>query len=214
MVQQTNYVQAVRAIKEAIQVTRLRTAKLVNKELLALYYAIGKYISVNSRNASWGANAIAVISRNLQEELPGLRGFSEANMRKMRIFYEAWSDTFDGFRSPVTNEITLLANDNAIEIRSLATNELSQDFLDFFLSVGFTHHFEIITKAKTLEDRLFFIQRCANEFWNVDTLKYWLKQGRDKLPATSTNFNSTINDTKFRQKAIAAFREEYNLPFV
>ena len=41
------YVDAVKAIKEAIQISRYRAAKLVNKEVLALYYAVGKYISPN-----------------------------------------------------------------------------------------------------------------------------------------------------------------------
>ena len=85
-IQQADYIQAVKAIKEAIQNTRLRTSRLVNRELLSLYYAIGKYISLNSRSAQWGTGAIAAISQNLQQELPGLRGFSEGNMRKMRIF--------------------------------------------------------------------------------------------------------------------------------
>lgn len=43
---QSNYIEAVKAIKVAIQETRLRTMHVVNKELLALYYAIGKYISL------------------------------------------------------------------------------------------------------------------------------------------------------------------------
>lgn len=77
-IQQSDYIQAVKVIKEAIQNTRLRTSRLVNRELLSLYYAIGKYISLNSRSAQWGAGAIAAISQNLQQELPGLRGFSEA----------------------------------------------------------------------------------------------------------------------------------------
>jgi len=213
-IQQADYIQAVKAIKEAIQETRYRTAKLVNKELLALYYAIGKYISANSRNATWGSGAIAAISRSLQEELPGLRGFSEVNIKRMRTFYEAWSKTFEENRPLPTDEIILLKQTDDIEIRPLMTDELTGGTMEAFLNIGFTHHYEIILKAQTLDDRLFFIKRCAEEFWNVETLKYWLKEGRDKLPATATNFGMTISDDKFRQKAIAAFREEYNLPFV
>ena len=50
------YTEAVRAIKEAILESRYRAARLVNKEILALYYAIGGYISVQSRAARWGSN--------------------------------------------------------------------------------------------------------------------------------------------------------------
>ena len=48
------YTEAVRVIKEAILESRYRAARLVNKEILALYYAIGGYISVQSRAARWG----------------------------------------------------------------------------------------------------------------------------------------------------------------
>ena len=72
-----------------------RAARLVNKEVLALYYAIGGYISVQSRAARWGSNAIGTISELLQQELPGLRGFSETSIKRMRIFYEAWCSMFE-----------------------------------------------------------------------------------------------------------------------
>ena len=66
----SDYLQAVKAIKQAILESRYRAARLVNKEVLALYYAIGGYISVRSRAAKWGTNAIGVISDLLQQELP------------------------------------------------------------------------------------------------------------------------------------------------
>jgi len=37
--------------------------------------------------------------------------------------------------------------------------------------VGFTHHSEILVKEKSLQGRLFYVARCAAEFWTVDTLK-------------------------------------------
>ena len=89
------YAEAVKAIKEAILESRYRAARLVNKEVLALYYAIGGYISVQSRAARWGSNAIGTISELLQQELPGLKGFGEKQLRNMRSFYEAWSNYFN-----------------------------------------------------------------------------------------------------------------------
>ena len=230
-IQQADYIQAVKAIKEAIQNTRLRTSRLVNRELLSLYYAIGKYISLNSRSAQWGTGAIAAISQNLQQVLPGLRGFSEGNMRKMRIFYEEWESVFEN-RPTLTDEITTSLLPDSIEIRALSTNEIAKPLpdaveiralsthvlqpeeLNAFTSVGFTHHYEIIKHTETLSDRLFFIQKCASEFWNVDTLKYHLTQGRSKGEFLANNFDKTIESESFRRKAIAAFRDEYNMPFV
>ena len=100
------YAEAVRAIKEAILESRYRAARLVNKEVLALYYAIGGYISVQSRTARWGTNTIGTISELLQQELPGLRGFSETSIKRMRIFYEAWCCLFEN-RPSTTDDLHL-----------------------------------------------------------------------------------------------------------
>jgi len=99
-----NYSKAILLIKSAILKSRYRAAVLANRELLSLYYGIGKYISKNSRNHFWGTNAIETISIQLQQELPGLRGFSDGNLRKMRIFFEEW-ETLNSNRSLTTNEI-------------------------------------------------------------------------------------------------------------
>ncbi|MBR3924051.1 MAG: hypothetical protein IKJ45_13110 [Kiritimatiellae bacterium] len=61
------------------------------QEQLALYYGIGRFISVNTRKRNWGAGIIDGISERLKAELPGLRGFSGRSLKNMRSFYEAWS---------------------------------------------------------------------------------------------------------------------------
>lgn len=79
---------AVKQIKQAILQSRYRAAILANKEMLSLFYGIGKYVSENSRNGYWGSGAIEAISTMLQNELPGLRGFGVANIKYMRLFYD------------------------------------------------------------------------------------------------------------------------------
>ena len=74
---------AVKAIKDAILKSQLQAASIVNKEMLSLYFGIGAYVSNNSRNGFWGKGAIEIISKRLQEDLPGLRGFSAANIKFM-----------------------------------------------------------------------------------------------------------------------------------
>ena len=92
-----NCSEAIQAIKSAILKSRYRAAALANRELLSLYYGIGKYISENSRTGFWGTGAIDTISERLQQELPGLRGFSTTNMKNMRLFFEAWKDELSAF---------------------------------------------------------------------------------------------------------------------
>lgn len=82
------YQNAVDVIKTAILQSQARAIKAVNQEQLALYFGIGRYISINTRKKNWGKGAIETISGLLRKELPGLRGFSARNIKNMRTFYE------------------------------------------------------------------------------------------------------------------------------
>lgn len=86
---------AVHAIKGAILQSQQRALASINQEQLALYYGIGRFISLNTRNKNWGKGFIEAISEQLRRELPGLRGFSAPSLRKMRSFYEEWRMLFD-----------------------------------------------------------------------------------------------------------------------
>ena len=97
---------AIIAIKTAILQSQYRAAKVVNREQLALYFGIGRYISENSRNGYWGTNAIETISEQLQKELPGLRGFGVASIKNMRQFYESWAPYFNSVAMSSCNSLT------------------------------------------------------------------------------------------------------------
>ena len=84
------YNNAAEIIKTAILQSQYEASKDVNRIQLGLYFSIGKFLSEKTRNAKWGANALQSISEKLQSDLPGLRGFSATNLKKMRTFYDNW----------------------------------------------------------------------------------------------------------------------------
>lgn len=53
----TTYVEAVKTIKTAILRSQSRAARATNVEQLSLYFAIGGYVSANSREGTWGTGA-------------------------------------------------------------------------------------------------------------------------------------------------------------
>lgn len=87
----TGYREEVQTIKTAILRAQYAAAKSANAQQLQLYFAVGGYVSANTRNGTWGTNALKTISEQLRKELPGLRGFSTTSLKYMRIFFEAWS---------------------------------------------------------------------------------------------------------------------------
>jgi predicted nuclease of restriction endonuclease-like (RecB) superfamily len=148
----------------------------------------------------------------LQQELPGLRGFSAGNIKKMRIFYEKWCECLEN-RALLTHDLKKMVNQN-IEIRTLSTDDLKK-VPSGFLNIGFTHHYEILNKIASHEERLFYIEQCATEFWNVETLRYNLKSKLySKQGKLSNNFKTTISDKDLQRKALLSFKDEYLLDFV
>jgi len=216
-----SYTASIKVIKQAILQSRYRAAVLVNREMLMLYFGIGEYISKNSREGSWGTNAIEVISAQLQKELPGLRGFSTTNLKNMRLFYEAWQQVIPNSpnRQLATDDLQIIDNQNTnneVIIRQMSSDELNTDIaLRNFVSIGFSHHIAIITGVKSQEERMFYINNCASGFWSVEKLQYNIKSNLyNQQGSIINNFLKTISEADFRGKALRAFKDEYLLDFV
>jgi predicted nuclease of restriction endonuclease-like (RecB) superfamily len=227
--------EAAAVIKEAIVRSRFQAATLVNRELLSLYYAVGKYVSDNSREGFWGKGAIKQISENLQRELPGLRGFSESSIKRMRQFYEDWQPVFSNRpllmgdlpenenaekRPLVMGEIQIVPNiENSIDLnllmRLLDGLVVPRFAADEFLRVGFTHHSEILAKEKSIDGRLFYVSQCAAEFWTVEALKSNLRgELYARTGAMPNNFLRTLPSDEQARRAIRSFKDEYLLDFI
>jgi len=211
--------EAATIIKNAIVHSRYNAAKMVNKQLLGLYYGVGKYVSDNSRSGTWGTNAIKNISDDLQKMLPGLRGFSEGAIKKMRLFYEEWSSVFSN-RSLAMNDLLVIPqNGDTIDL-SLLVKHLDGFYapefsLERFHGVGFTHHYTIMAKEKSLNGRLFYIAQCAENFWTVETLKSNLRgELYSRLGTMPNNFLQTLPDSEQARRAIRVFKDEYLLEFI
>ncbi len=74
-------------IKERICSSQYEALKKVNYELISLYRDIGKMIVQKQKKHGWGKSIVEKLSRDLQKELPGLRGYSVQNLWYMRQFY-------------------------------------------------------------------------------------------------------------------------------
>ncbi len=224
MREKQNYDEAVKAIKTAILQSQYDAARTVNEKQLMLYYGIGKYISLNSRSGFWGKGAIDAISGQLDKELPGLRGFTPRNLRYMRTFYEEW-EILDSAEQPEKIEEIVSGNleltNSKLEktaIKSLWNLQVPkcQNFpMDAFLHIGFTHHRVILGKIKNLEERIFYIRRCADEHFTVEALKSSLAADdyhhQGSLP---NNFARTLSAERQALKAIGAFKDEYLLDYI
>jgi hypothetical protein len=94
----------VKQLKQHILASRYLVAKMANAEALKLYFIIGSDLDFEIKSNQWGDKILESVSARLQQELPGLRGFSASNLKKMRIFYNAWKPS-NAIRSSLTNQM-------------------------------------------------------------------------------------------------------------
>ena len=226
-------VNAVKEIKSAIVRAQSRVAANANAEMLSLYFGIGRYVSYKTQTEKWGTGVIDTISQQLQKEMPGLRGFGARNIRNMRQFYEKWaedliwqtpsakleSESKKGEThpsAPANNDLS--AVDGIVWPSPTAKLETAGGMtvtVAEFLSISFSHHMEILSGAKPLEERLFYVHEAALRHFNLEQLRDSIKRDdfhhRGAMPS---NFAATIPDVALARKTLAMFRDEYLLDFV
>jgi predicted nuclease of restriction endonuclease-like (RecB) superfamily len=191
-------------ISRQILQSRYRAARLVNRELLLLYYAVGRRLSEKIAAEKWGAKVLEQLSDDLQKQLPGLRGFSFTNLKNMRQFADAYSQL--EFVQVLTAQTP---------ISQLLTGQLEEGIIDIFLSVSFTHHIRLLSRCSDWSERSYYMQKSVENQWTVEMLDWQIKskafQKRDQT--LSSNFSRTLPEN-LHETALQAFKDEYLLDFI
>ena len=224
---------AVQQIKSAILKSQARAVQMINQEQLSLYYGIGRYVSQHSRKGYWGTGAIGRISKQLQAELPGLKGFSEENIKLMRRFYEAWKDievksvvqptentnfnTQESSANSVVKTTELQTFDSEAEtIRQLQLTNDTDFPITAFLNISFTHHVTIFRYAKDYDERKFYILLAYQNRLIADDLeqKIRVEHTYENQDALSNNFFKTIPDKQLAFRTLRMFKDSYLLDYI
>lgn len=79
-------------LKRRIQEAQVRAGLAVNRELVLLYWSIGREILVRQEREGWGAKVIDSLARDLHQSFPEMKGLSPRNLKYMRAFAEAWPE--------------------------------------------------------------------------------------------------------------------------
>ena len=208
---------AVQTIKNAILQSQSRAVQMISGAQLSLYFGVGLYVSANSRNGQWGTGAIKTISEQLRRELPGLRGFSEESIKKMRTFAEYWHHYLN--RSPSATDLEESGVRAVITYDYFSLSKWSPLATEInreeFLGISFSHHMEILHKTKDINEVLFCIHETVVHQWDKYTLRDVLKAGIPQPEHVApNNFVQTMTSAKQAMKAIRMFKDEYLLDYI
>ena len=84
------YNAVVEEIKDRVRQAQYKAMKLVNKELIKLYWFIGQTIVSKQAALGWGKSVVDELAKDLQSAFPGTQGFSSRNLWRMRSLYQSY----------------------------------------------------------------------------------------------------------------------------
>lgn len=117
------YQPLINEIKELIHKKQYHVLKQLNAETINLYWEIGKEISRQQQEKGWGKSIVQILSKELQKEFPGAKGYSAANLWRMRNFYLTYRNSEK--LAPMVREISW---SNNIIIMEKCKDELQKEF--------------------------------------------------------------------------------------
>ena len=95
---QPQFAEVFTLIKNAQQ----KVISTTNRELIKLYWVIGKYVSDRLSTSEWGQKTIEQLAVFIQTQEPGIKGFEKRNLERMRQFYETYPEITTALRTQLS----------------------------------------------------------------------------------------------------------------
>ncbi len=196
------------SLKDRIFRARISAARAVNRELVLLYWDIGRGIAEKQETAGWGDAVVERLAADLRAEFPDVRGFSAANIWRMRQFYEALSS-----ESFLAQAVRVLG-----PTRSGATSGgfLAQAVRELAASVPWGHHVFMLGKINDPAARLYYLRATAQLGWSRKVLLNQIKAGayeRAVIEKKTHNFALALPE-HLAEQADEMLKSWYNLEFL
>ena len=163
------YRQFIEDLKARVTAARISAARTVNRDLILLYWDIGRAIVEKQRTLGWGESVVEMVARDLQATFPGTTGFSAQNVWRMPQFYR--THTAPEFLSQLVRELEK-------EQRAVPDPaNLSQLVREMVATVPWGHHANILAKLIDPAARLYYLRATARFGWSRNVLLNQIKAG-------------------------------------
>lgn len=178
-----DYAEWIRNLSLRFKQSQIKAAIKVNSEMLRFYFSLGADIVNKKAESRWGDGFFKNLSKDLQNELPGVRGFSETNLRYSKYFYLLYNQTLT---------IHPQVGDKFYN-QDFIISPLVGDQLDIF-QIPWSHHKYIIDKCKKDTDKaLFYVRKTLENNWSRNVLLNFLDTGLyERQGKAVSNFKSTL----------------------
>lgn len=186
------YASLLTAVKVRVRHGQVRAALAANRELLHLYWDIGGLIAARQSTEGWGAGVIPRLARDLDAELPGLKGFSERNLGRMVRFFQEYQG-LDGQSLFLPQPVAQMGAVPDAPRPSTAALANEDAWRDEMWSLPWGHHFLLIERIDDRTVRDWYGVQAVREGWSRDVLAGMIKNhAHSRQGAAVTNFTTSL----------------------
>lgn len=195
------YAELLGEVKARIVGAQIRAALAANRELMQLYWDIGRMIDARRTVEGWGARVIPRLAHDLAAELPNAKGFSERNLKRMVQYFQAY---------PMLGGVAGFAEVGPQAVAQIGTSETGPQAVArptapdedapaavmcarLSLGVPWGHNILLLQKIADASTRVWYMRQCIDEGWSRDVLGLQIKsQAHARQAAAITNFSTRL----------------------
>ncbi len=182
-------------VKGYIQSARHRANLAVNRELIALYWNVGRMIVDRQDREGWGAKVIDRLARDLKNELPEIKGFSARNLGRMKTFFSEYPDlaTVEGEGDPEILPPPVAKLQSLEIITEQSVQPIETHLARHCLELPWAHNNVLIEKVKDRQQRLWYMRQTIEHGWSRDVLSDQIRTKlHERQGQAITNFAKTL----------------------
>jgi len=214
-----SYASLLAEIKSRVSEAQVRAHLAVSRELILLYWSIGRDIVARQKAEGWGKSVIEKLAADIQAAFPGLEGFSANNIWRMRAFYLAYLERAELLAPPVqeTNPRKLAQPAQEIAVGRPST-KLAPAVQVLppaeILAIPWAHNIVIVQKIKDHETRLWYARMTAEQGWSRNILALQIdSRTHERHGKAVTNFKNTLPSPQ-SDLAQQIVKDPYNFGFL
>lgn len=171
--QSSEYKNWIKELKQKLRRSQVKAAVKVNSVLLEFYWDLGVDIVEKQKRSSWGSGFLKQLSKDLMDEFPDIKGFSEANLSFIRRWVRFYIADFD-------NLVT-------------TCDEIEKDQVYVLFQIPWGHNRVIISKCTIKEEALFYVHKTIENGWSRSVLTHQIESKLyERNGKALTNFSHTL----------------------
>lgn len=212
-----DYLKTLESIKQQVTNAQFKAHLAVNKEMLILYWRIGKTILEKQEQQGWGAKVTRQLSEDLVIAFPNMKGFSYTNIRYMQRFASTYKELLICHQAGGKLENTV---NNTICHQlggKLEENYFINSKLTAIANIPWRHNTELLDKLSDNKQRLWYAEQTVENGWSRAVLNHQISTDLYSRQAPEQvkqhNFHATLPSAQ-SELANEIFKDKYNFDFI